>query len=76
MEMYSFKNDVYLVGSPIFAQNFNHGSKKKLKGFILDFVLYFNGGSCFCDCGALALVNPDFAFCDYFFCTGNGYHLK
>ena len=69
-----FKCD-YLILCPIFAQNFYHGSEKKFKRIILDFILYFSYCSCCCHCHSLALVNPHPSICYYFLCTGHGYHL-
>lgn len=62
--------------SPIFAQNFYHGSKKKIKRYLLDIIFYFGGGFSIGHCHTLALVNVDFAFCNHLLCTGNGYYLN
>lgn len=58
-----------------FAKTFINGSKTQIERTLLVVIFYFNSGVAGCHFYTLALVNPDYTFCNYFFCVGNGYRI-
>lgn len=60
---------------PYFCKKNFNGSKSKIKGYILDPVLYFGHRAGSCHHYPFLVFDPDHPICLHLFCAGHGYHL-